>query len=123
MNKITVIGRLTVDPQIRNAGNSTVTTFGLAANSMHKNAEGAYIPMFYRVSVWGKHGEQCARYLHKGDRCAAIGDFFMKEYKRNSGETAFAHEIENASIEFLNNPATKESSKPIETAYDDDLPF
>lgn len=101
MSKITVIGRLTVDPQTRNAGNSTVTSFGLAANSMHKNEDGTYIPQFYRVNVWGKSGEECAKCLHKGYLCAVVGDLYIHEYEKESGEKGFAADIENASIQFL----------------------
>lgn len=79
--------------------------------------------MFYRVSVWGKQGERCARFLHKGDRCAAFGDFFMQEYKKNSGETAFAHEVENATVEFLNEKNAEHKASKQEPLDDDEFPI
>ncbi len=123
MNKVTVIGRLTVDPNTRNAGNSTVTTFGMAANSTHKNTEGAYTPVYYRVSVWGKSGEQCAKYLHKGDRCAVFGDLSTRQYAKKSGEAGFELQIDNASVEFLNTKPNAESQSTADSDDDDRMPF
>lgn len=121
MNKITVIGRLTVDPDTKNAGNSTVTTFGVAANSTRKETDGSYIPVYYRVSVWGKPGEQCARYLHKGDRCAVCGDLSARQYTKKTGEAGFEMQIDNASVEFLNaQPTTKRKQTTV--SDDDDRP-
>ena len=122
MNKITAIGRLTADPQMRTAGSSNVTNFGLAANTLHKNADGTYVPVYYRVAVWGKPGEQCAKYLHKGDRCAVIGDLSTRQYVKGSGEAGFELSIENASVEFINNQAPKGKRQQTETD-DDDFPI
>ncbi|MBR1409118.1 MAG: single-stranded DNA-binding protein [Clostridia bacterium] len=101
MNRIFTIGWLTAEPQTKTVENSTFTSFELAANSTRKYVTGSYIPVFYKVCVWGKLAEQCATYLHKGYRCAVSGSLWMEECMKSSGEKGFTLCIENALVEFL----------------------
>ena len=64
MNKMTMIGNLTKDPETRtvkgNNGEAKVTNFTVAANDGfggHKQT------LFVRVTAWNGFGEMCARYF------------------------------------------------------------
>ena len=70
MNKLTIIGNLTRDPELRSLSSGIpVCTFTVAVNRRNRsqNAEnGQPEADFFRVSAWRQLGENCARYLSKG---------------------------------------------------------
>lgn len=136
MNKVIVIGRLTADPTVRDNNGSNVTNFSVAADTRTKDANGEFITNFYRVSVWRQQGENCAKYLHKGDRVSVIGDQVLRFWTDKNGQTRASLEIPSAdSVEFLTEkrenqentsaPAASKAPKaPVVADEDEDsLPF
>ena len=145
MNKITIIGRLTADPQAREASGSIVCTFRLAAATRRKDENGEIISNFYNVDVWRATGESCAKYLHKGDRVCIVGDLTIRPYVDTKGQQRMSIDVTATEVEFLMDkredsaPANKQTSKAKSarpapsvkaraSAYDedeeeDDLPF
>lgn len=102
MNKVFVIGRLTADPTVRDNNGSNVTNFSVAADTRVKDTNGEFITNFYRVSVWRQLGENCAKYLHKGDRVSVTGDQVLRFWTDKNGQTRASLEIPYAdSVEFL----------------------
>lgn len=67
MNIIFVAGRLATEPALSTVNDTPCTTFTLASDTRSKDANGNYIPIFYRVTVWRRMAETTAQYLHKGD--------------------------------------------------------
>ena len=70
MNKLTIIGNLTRDPELRSLSSGIqVCTFTVAVNRRNRsqNAEnGQPEADFFRVTAWRQLGENCARYPSKG---------------------------------------------------------
>lgn len=67
-NSITLIGRLTKDPELKYTQNNTpVCKMSVAVNRTDKGAD------FFDVIVWNKQGENCANYLSKGKLCLVQG--------------------------------------------------
>ena len=130
MNSITVIGRLGEDPQQRTAGNSTVTTFSVAESQYHNGEE---TTIWYRANVWGKLGENCAKYLHKGDRVTLVGVLSQREFTTRNGEARTSLDVVVNAIDFVprqqagqGQPAKTEKRAPQAApmpADDDELPF
>lgn len=98
MIKTFLYGRLTADPQlsekVQNCCNMSV-----AADSS-TIIEGKPKAEFFRVTVWGKNAERCAKYLHKGDAVAVTGDYSSNEYKDRNGETRYSFNLNNADVQF-----------------------
>jgi single-strand DNA-binding protein len=70
MNICIFTGRLTRDPESRQAGGSTVTSFGLAVDDSYKNkSTGDTVDqaVFLDFECWGKRGEVLSNYCKKGD--------------------------------------------------------
>lgn len=65
MNKVQLTGRLTRDPEARQAGEATVASFTIATN------EGKYrdrdLTQFIPCEAWGKDAETILDRFHKGD--------------------------------------------------------
>ncbi len=66
MNKLTIIGNLTRDPEMRTTSTGiNVTTFTVAVNRRGRRDEQSGQPEadFFRVSAWRALGENCAQFL------------------------------------------------------------
>lgn len=133
-NKVIAIGNLTADCEIKQTQNGKgYATFTLAATTNNKDSEGKYTTVFYRVAVFGRLGETCATYLHKGSKALVIGDFSIREYKDTTGNDRVSYNLNADTIEFLtpksessgSSSGGKGPSAPAQDeAYDpDELPF
>lgn len=101
MNKLTVIGSLTRDPETRVTQTGlNVTTFSLAVNRKKKQ-EGQPDADFFRVTAWRQLGENCAKYLTKGRKVCVIGPVSISTYTGNDGKTRAQMEVTAEDVEFL----------------------
>ena len=120
MNKMFLIGNLTRDPELSTIpSGSTVCKFGVAVNR-RGGREGNQTD-FYNVTVWGAMGENCAKYLKKGNKVGIVGDFVCRTYESN-GEKKFSLDVNANDIEFLTPKGGQESGGMTPVA-DDSLPF
>lgn len=67
------IGNITRKPELSYTPNTqtAVCRFSIAVNSPKRNGEEQEAD-FYRITVWGKQGETCERYLDKGRKVAVF---------------------------------------------------
>lgn len=115
MNKLTTIGNLVSDPQIREFNGSTVCSFRMASTTRRKDESGGYVSNFYNVDVWRALGENCAKYLHKGDRVSVVGDLVMRGYTDTKGQQRYSLDVTATDVVFLmerNSDAKPTSSEP-----------
>ncbi len=143
MNKLTIIGNLTRDPETRTVtSGSTVCSFTVAVNR-RRSSQNANQPEadFFRVSAWNKLGDICQRYLAKGRKVAVVGPVSVSSYEAKDGSgTRFSLDITAEDVEFLStraddqagavggmNTGAGNASSKKETGFaevdDDDLPF
>ena len=135
MNKLTIIGNLTKDPELRTtASGVSVCNFTVAVN--RRKGEGAD---FFSVSAWRERGEVCAKYLAKGRKVCVIGPVSARAYTANDGTSRAQLEVTADEVEFLSSqvvddspypasPAREEAPREIDsTGYEvvdtDELPF
>ena len=133
MNNISVYGRVASDVQLNDANGQNVAKFRVAAQNGRKDANGEFGTNFYSVSVWGKSGENIAKYLKKGHRIVVCGDLVIRQYKGNDGNNYTSVEIDHARVDFVETRGeaeAKASAKPADPApkfttveTDDDVPF
>lgn len=103
MNKLTIIGNLTRDPELRTTSTGVnVCSFTVAVNR-RRSAQGGNQPEadFFRVSAWRQLGENCAKYLAKGRKVAVVGAVSVSSYTANDGSTRFSLEVSADDVEFL----------------------
>lgn len=145
MNSITVVGRLTSDPVIKEVNGSSVCNFTIADNVRRKDADGNPLTNFFRVDVWRAIGENCAKYLKKGDRAVVFGPLVVRTYTDTNGQLRYSLDITANDVEFaqdrrndsgdnkntsMGSPNTSTSTATVSTpenaendGEDDDLPF
>ena len=101
MNKLTIIGGLTRDPELKTTQSGiSVCVFSVGVNRK-KSAEGQPDSDFFRVTAWRQLGENCAKYLQKGRKVCVIGPVSVSTYKGNDGTTRASLEVTAEDVEFL----------------------
>jgi len=103
VNKTIIIGNLTKEPELRHTNSGTaICRLTIATNRVwtNNNGERQEETEFHRVSVWGKQGEQCARYLHKGRQAYVEGRLRTSSYKQD-GAKKWSTEIVAEVVQFL----------------------
>ena len=126
MNKITLIGNLTKDPELRTTQTGTkVCAFTIAVNRRFSQEQQTD---FFRINAWRGLADICAKYLSKGKKVAVIGELQARTYE-SQGQTHLSLDVQADEVEFLSEKTKDE--KPAETKsvdgftdlYSDDLPF
>lgn len=116
MNKLTIIGNLTRDPELRTTTTGVnVCDFTVAVNRRQRSGDQNGQPEadFFRVTVWKERGENCAKYLKKGSKVCVIGSVSVRTYTGNDGTTRASLEINDVvEVEFLSRP--QDAQQPAE---------
>jgi len=104
LNKIFLIGNLTRDPELRYTGTGTaVCGFSIAVNRSYKGSDGEFKKevAFFNIVVWGKAGENCAKYLAKGRPALVEGRLTNRSYETQDGQKRNITEIVADNVQFL----------------------
>ena len=145
MNKVELIGRLTADPELKQAGDLPICRFSLAVDRRTKK-DGKREADFIRCVVFGKPAEAFAKYMAKGRQTAIVGRIQTGSYEKD-GQKFYTTDVIVEEFFFIGNntsgkaaepsanvatPAPATASVPEESfvgdfsdfsAYDDELPF
>lgn len=112
MNKITLIGNLTHDPESRSTPNGvTVCTFTIALNRKFVQQGAERQTDFFRINAWRQLGENCAKYLAKGRKVAVVGELQARLYEAKDGSTRMSLDVSADEVEFLT-PRGQEEGAP-----------
>ena len=126
MNKVVLLGRLTKDIEIRQAGTTDVARFTLAVNRPFKKDE----TDFLNCVAFGKTAETLEKYVKKGQQLAINGRIQVSNYEKD-GEKRYSTDIVVEGFDFIS-AGHKEESAPRQQANDfepyapsdnEDMPF
>ena len=104
MNKLTIIGNLTRDPELRTtASGVNVCSFTVAVNRRNRRDDQNGQPEadFFRVTAWRQLADICSKYLAKGRKVAVVGSVSVHTYTGNDGTTRASLEVNADDVEFL----------------------
>lgn len=107
MNKITIIGHLGRDPEMRyTPQGAAVTDFSVATSRRYTDNSGERREEtdWFRVSAWRQLAELCNQYLQKGSLVYVEGRLHVRTYEANDGSTRFSSEVTASDVRFLNRP-------------------
>ena len=133
--KITIIGNLGKDPEMRyTPSGQAVTSFPIATNRSYTGSDGQKVKetTWFRASAWGKQAEICNNYLHKGSKVYIEGRLVPdattggpRLWSRQDGTSGASFEISVSTVQFLDSRAESESVSSGEdfVASDDEIPF
>lgn len=119
LNKVTLIGRLGQNPEIRYLPQTerAVAKFTLATNERYfkpATNESDIRVEWHRIVVWGKLAEFCEKYLSQGKQIYLEGKLRTRSWQDKEGSKRFTTEIEARNIILLGKKeeAVEEASYP-----------
>lgn len=102
MNNVTLVGRLTAEPELRYTGNGTpVSSFTLAVNRPFAKESDEQKADFINIVVWRKPAENCANFLKKGSQAGVIGVIQTRHYEGQDGKRVYVTEVVAERVQFL----------------------
>ncbi|MEE2821907.1 MAG: single-stranded DNA-binding protein [Acidobacteriota bacterium] len=146
VNRVTLVGRLGQDPEMRHTTSGTpVTNFSLATNEKWKNQSGEPQERteWHKVVTWNKLAEISSQYLTKGQLVFIEGRIQTREWDDRDGNKRYTTEIVASDMKMLGGrgdarpdvtptgasessppPKASESSPTMDVGVtDDDIPF
>lgn len=104
VNRVTLIGRLGNNPEMRyTGGGMAVANFNVATseNWNDKSGQKQERTEWHRIVVWGKLAELCGQYLTKGRQCYIEGRLQTREWEDKTGAKRYTTEIVANQVQFL----------------------
>jgi single-strand DNA-binding protein len=144
-NKITIIGNLGRDPELRYTPQGTaVCDFSVAVNDRKRDKAGEWqdVTTWFKITFWGKQAENASKYLTKGRQAYIEGRLQVEEWTDRDGNNRYTLAVQGSDIQFLGDgrgetgehqpgsensytasSSNEEFSGQASTATDDDIPF
>ena len=110
LNKVQLIGRLGRDPETRfTPTGKKVCGFTIAVDHRWRSAEGESKEAtdWFNVEAWGRLGEVCQEYLHKGSLVFIEGRLQTDRYE-HEGETRYFTKVIAKHLQMLDRRAEEE---------------
>lgn len=124
-NNVTLIGRLTRDPEVRVTANTgtPVANFSIAVDRSYKDANGERGVDFFDCVAWRKLGEMIGQYMTKGRQVAVEGELQTRTYQAQDGTNRRVVEIICQDVQFLDSPKKNEDAPMQEAPVEETVPF
>lgn len=112
LNRITLMGRLTRDPELRHTGNGTaVASFSLAVErDFRDKATGQRVTDFIDVVAWRQTGEFVTKYLQKGRMAVVEGRLQMRDWQDRDGNKRRSAEVVADNVYFADSRRDSEGA-------------
>jgi single-strand DNA-binding protein len=134
LNKVTLIGHLGADPEVRFSGSgASIAKLSLATSEKWKDKRSGDMKEhteWHRITFFGRSAEICDAYLQKGSHVYVEGKIRTSSYEKD-GETKYSTEIHGSDMQMLGNIRTKadvekkraETGPKLTEEIDDEVPF
>ena len=110
LNKVTLIGNLGADPEVRYLdGGSVVTSFNVATNERYTNRSGEVVDQteWFRVELWNELAKVGEKYLKKGNPVYIEGRLRTETYTDREGKERFALKVRANTMQLLGSPGDR----------------
>ncbi len=106
-NKITIVGYLGRDPEIRyTPAGDAVCSFSVATTEKKggQGGEGQDVTTWFRITTWRRQAEVANQYLSKGKQVYIEGRLRTNEYTDRDGNKRTSLEVTATDMQFLGGP-------------------
>ncbi|UTE77530.1 single-stranded DNA-binding protein [Rossellomorea sp. KS-H15a] len=124
INQVTLVGRLTKDPEARKTmEGKSVLSVTIAVNRPYKNQQGQIDADFVLCTIWNRAADNTEKYCRKGSVVGVTGRIQTRYFENDQGKRTYITEVVAENIRFLDSkqasPVTPERSKkePIELPF------
>jgi single-strand DNA-binding protein len=103
MRRITIIGNLTADAEVKDVSNKKVINFSIGTNEKFKDQQGNVTekPYYYNCSIWRDSNVNVAKYLTKGTKVFIEGSPDTDLYQDKEGKWKAAIKISVSNLELI----------------------
>lgn len=102
INQVTLVGRLTREPELRRTAEGTpVTNVTLAVNRHYRNQQGEIDADFVQCTFWKRTAENTTRYCRKGSLIGITGRIQTRFYDNQVGKRVYVTEVLAETVKFL----------------------
>lgn len=127
INKITLLGNVGKDPEVKHLeSGSAVATMSLATSEKYKNKQGEMVQevQWHNLVFWGKSAEIAEKYITKGTRLYVEGKVVYRSHGEDA-EKRYYTDIRVNNFQMLGGGQREQSNETAQTADagNDDLPF
>lgn len=129
INKVMLIGRLGKDPEMRyTPSGAAVASFSMATSETWRDKDGVKQEdtQWHNCVAWGKLGEICGEYLHKGSLVYIEGKLKTESWEKG-GEKHYATKIVITSLQMLDGKKQEGGKQAPDqgggSIPEDDIPF
>lgn len=122
INQVTLVGRLTKDPEKRITSEGTaVAQVTLAVNRNFRNQNGEIDTDFVQCTLWRRAAENTCQYCRKGSVIGITGRLQSRFYDNKDGKRVYVTEVVAETVRFLSSrpqdaaPAATTTASPAST--------
>ena len=110
-NKITLIGNLGRDPELRyTPQGDAVCDFTMAVNERKKDKSGEFhdVTNWFKVTLWRNMAENASKYLAKGRQVYIEGRLSIEEWTDREGKERFTLAVQATDMQFIGSRSDSE---------------
>ena len=129
LNRVTLLGNVGKDPDVRHLENNCVAQFSLATTKKgYTTKEGQTVPdrtEWHSLVVWNKLAEIVEKFVKKGDKLYVEGELRYRSYDDQNGVRRYVTEIYVENMEMLtpkgdNKPLPPMPDEPVSSKEEDE---
>lgn len=110
MNNVSLVGRLTRDPEVRYTdGGLSIARFSVAVDRRFKK-DGQPTADFPNIVAFGKTAEFIEKYFHKGQRIGLTGRIQTGSYEKEDGTKVYTTDVVAENVEFVESKNSSENN-------------
>ncbi len=116
LNRVTIIGRLTRDPELRQINTGTsLCRFSIANNrNFSQNGEKKEEVSFFNCTAWGRQAEIIQQYCQRGKQVAIEGRLRQNSWQDSDGKKKSSVEIVVEQLQLLGSPSGPNNTQPMQ---------
>lgn len=128
INRVTITGNLTRDPEVKQTGGGmSVMKLGVAVNDRRKNPqtqEWEDVPNFIDCTMFGDRAAKVAQYMAKGSKVAISGRLRQETWETQDGQKRSRVGVVVDDLEFMSRSQQQPQAQYQQpNVYDEDIPF
>lgn len=125
VNKVTLVGHLGKDPEVRRFDNGAVCNFSLATNESYKDKDGNRVDQteWHNISIWRPGLVDVAeKYLQKGSFIYAEGKLRTRSWDDQDGNKRYTTEVLIDNFKMLDKAGGSNDKRTSLPPKEDDMP-
>ncbi|GAB3962657.1 hypothetical protein GCM10028805_64220 [Spirosoma harenae] len=117
LNKMTIIGNLGADPEVRYLdGGAVVATFNVATTEKYTNRNGEKVEQteWFRIELWNEQAKVAEKYLKKGNSVYVEGRLRTELWTDKEGKERTSLRVRANTMQLLGSPNSDREDVPYE---------